>query len=145
MPPRKAAASKRKHEESDSEAEAATSEFASDANDSDVDAPSTSKPKAKKAKTTRVAKATKTTKASKADKPVNDQPTNKVLPVQINFPAKNEGCVRVATWNICGLAAAQKKVRKYTFSCFSSSRYSINSWRLFEVNRIGLLYVSLLL
>ena len=39
------------------------------------------------------------------------QPTNKVLPVQISFPPKMEGTVRIAAWNICGLAAAQKKVR----------------------------------
>ncbi len=39
------------------------------------------------------------------------QPTNKVMPVDLKFPAKQEGTVRIATWNICGLAAAQKKVR----------------------------------
>jgi AP endonuclease 1 len=110
MPPKRAAASKRKLEEdSESEADAATSEFASDANDSD--APSTSKPKAKKAKTTKAPKAAKA-KTTKAAKPINDQPTNKTLPDEIQFPAKNEGCVRIATWNICGLAAAQKKVRR---------------------------------
>ncbi|KAI1795893.1 Endonuclease/exonuclease/phosphatase [Ganoderma leucocontextum] len=41
------------------------------------------------------------------------QPTNKVLPAQITFPEKGEDTVRVAAWNICGLAAAQKKGFKY--------------------------------
>ncbi|KAI8998650.1 Endonuclease/exonuclease/phosphatase [Trametes punicea] len=41
------------------------------------------------------------------------QPTNKVLPVHIAFAPKAEGAVRIATWNICGLAAAQKKGFKY--------------------------------
>lgn len=43
----------------------------------------------------------------------SDQPTNKVLPVNITFPAKEEGCLRLATWNICGLNASQKKGFKY--------------------------------
>jgi len=41
----------------------------------------------------------------------NGQPTNKVLPVNINFPPRIEGTVRLATWNICSLASASKKVR----------------------------------
>ena len=107
MPRKKAAAPKRKRPEpeEESEVEATTSEVLSDAGDSD--APSSSKPKAKKTKLTKP----KATKATKADRPVNDQPTNKVLPSEIEFPAKNEGCVRIATWNICGLASAEKKVR----------------------------------
>lgn len=40
----------------------------------------------------------------------NGQPTNKVLPVKIEFKPKAEGALRIATWNICGLAAASKKV-----------------------------------
>lgn len=39
----------------------------------------------------------------------NGQPTNKVLPVTIQFAPKHEGTLRIATWNICGLAAASKK------------------------------------
>ena len=35
---------------------------------------------------------------------------NKVLPLNISFPARIEGTVRIATWNICGWAASQKKV-----------------------------------
>lgn len=41
----------------------------------------------------------------------NGQPTNKVLPVNIAFPKRAEGTLRFATWNVCGLAAAQRKVR----------------------------------
>ncbi|KAG6878918.1 hypothetical protein C0992_006609 [Termitomyces sp. T32_za158] len=41
------------------------------------------------------------------------QPTNKVLPVTITFPQKTPGTLRIATWNICGLAASSKKGFKY--------------------------------
>ncbi|KAH0583726.1 DNA-(apurinic or apyrimidinic site) lyase [Termitomyces sp. J132] len=56
------------------------------------------------------AKTTKTKKA-KTDPttPENTQPTNKVLPVTITFPQKTPGTLRIATWNICGLAASSKK------------------------------------
>ncbi|KAJ3732300.1 Endonuclease/exonuclease/phosphatase [Lentinula guzmanii] len=37
------------------------------------------------------------------------QPTNKVLPVHISFPERQQGTVRLATFNVCGLAASQKK------------------------------------
>lgn len=40
----------------------------------------------------------------------NGQPTNKVVPVDVSFPPRAVGRVRISTWNICGLAAAQKKV-----------------------------------
>ena len=40
---------------------------------------------------------------------------NKVLPVNISFPARIEGTVRIATWNICGWAASQKKVRRILY------------------------------
>ena len=40
----------------------------------------------------------------------NGQPTNKVLPTSIAFAPKNEGTIRISTWNVCGLAAASKKV-----------------------------------
>ncbi|EIN07274.1 hypothetical protein PUNSTDRAFT_121434 [Punctularia strigosozonata HHB-11173 SS5] len=43
----------------------------------------------------------------------NGQPTNKVMPVQIRFPKKAAGTLRIASWNICGLAASQKKGFKY--------------------------------
>ena len=41
----------------------------------------------------------------------NGQPTNKVLPTSISFPKKILGSLRIASWNVSGLAAAQKKVR----------------------------------
>ena len=37
---------------------------------------------------------------------------NKVLPASISFPARIEGTLRIATWNICGWAASQKKVNQ---------------------------------
>lgn len=37
------------------------------------------------------------------------QPTNKVLPVLIQFPPRTTGTLRLSTWNIAGLAAASKK------------------------------------
>ena len=43
----------------------------------------------------------------------NGQPTNKVLPVKISFPPRVDGTTRIASWNICGLASSQKKVRRY--------------------------------
>ena len=81
MPPKRAT-TKRKAESDDSEAEEV------------------------KASTSKKAK---TTKAE--ERPGNGQPTNKVLPVNIVFPKKHEGCMRIAAWNVCGLATSQKKVR----------------------------------
>ncbi|KAJ7632809.1 Endonuclease/exonuclease/phosphatase [Roridomyces roridus] len=55
-------------------------------------------------------------KAKKAaTEPVNkgSQPTNKVLPVNIQFPDRIPGTLRLATWNVCGLAASQKKGFKF--------------------------------
>jgi hypothetical protein len=49
------------------------------------------------------------------------QPTNKVLPVNITFPPRIPGTLRLATWNICGLAASQKKVYPNGLSRFSSN------------------------
>lgn len=37
--------------------------------------------------------------------------TNKVLPVHINLPPKQPGATRIASWNVSGLAAAEKKVK----------------------------------
>lgn len=71
-----------------------------DANLSDNEGPSTSKG-SKKART------------ENKSVPENSQPTNKVLPVNITFPPREPGTVRLATWNICGLAASQKKGFKY--------------------------------
>jgi len=43
----------------------------------------------------------------------NPQSTNKVLPVHISFPPRAPDALRIATWNVCGLAASQKKVFVY--------------------------------
>jgi hypothetical protein len=52
--------------------------------------------------------------SSKAKKARTDGSTpehiNKVLPVNISFPARIKGTARIATWNICGWAASHKKV-----------------------------------
>jgi len=37
-------------------------------------------------------------------------PTNKVLPVNIQFPPKHPGTTRLAAWNVSGLIACEKKV-----------------------------------
>ena len=60
--------------------------------------------------------ASQSSKAKKA-RTVGSTPehTNKVLPVNISFPARIEGTVRIATWNICGWAASQKKVRQIIY------------------------------
>lgn len=71
-----------------------------DANLSETEGPSTSKV-LKKARTENISV------------PEISQPTNKVLPVNITFPPREPGTVRLATWNICGLAASQKKGFKY--------------------------------
>lgn len=51
------------------------------------------------------------------------QPTNKVLPTEINFPKKLAGTVRIASWNVAGLAAAQKKVCRICYCTFLTSEY----------------------
>jgi len=43
-------------------------------------------------------------------------PTNKVLPVQIEFPPKLPGTMRLAAWNVSGLVACEKKVASHIFS-----------------------------
>ncbi|CAK5265046.1 unnamed protein product [Mycena citricolor] len=39
----------------------------------------------------------------------SSQPTNKVVPDTIVFPERIPGTLRLATWNVCGLAASRKK------------------------------------
>ncbi len=57
--------------------------------------------------------------------PANGQPNNKTLPVSISFPAKTDGALRIAAWNICGLAASQKKV-----CCLSESLWVMSVLRM---------------
>lgn len=95
MPLKRASSSKkRKASASDSEEERSTEPI--------------SAKKAKKAKTA----------APSADSETapNGQPTNKVLPVTINFPPRISNTLRIASWNICGLSASQKKVRRISGS-----------------------------
>ena len=90
MPPKRAASSsKRKASNSDSEQEFENT---------------TKKPKVVVAGT-------------ESDRASNGQPTNKVLPTAIKFPSRTENSVRIASWNVCGLAASQKKVRQRFQDC----------------------------
>lgn len=56
------------------------------------------------------AKKTGSKKKAKVSPPLNNQPTNLVLPVDIKFPSKIANTTRITTWNICGLVPSQKKV-----------------------------------
>ncbi|KAF8212026.1 Endonuclease/exonuclease/phosphatase [Mycena galopus ATCC 62051] len=60
----------------------------------------------------RLSKAKVTKKAKVAEERVNTQPQNKV-PLNIVFPERVPGTLRFAAWNVCGLAASQKKGFKY--------------------------------
>lgn len=66
---------------------------------------------AEQASTSTKPKASGSKKKAKASPSENTQPTNTALPAEITFPPKSEGTTRIATWNVCGLAASQKKVR----------------------------------
>ena len=115
MPPKRAAA-KRKTIDS----EPPSDDESASAPESDV--PSDAEPAAKKRKTGagkakakgKAATKTKeggTTGKGKTNANASTQPTNKAIAPDIAFAPKTEaGAVRIATWNICGLAAAQKKV-----------------------------------
>lgn len=60
----------------------------------------------------------------------NGQPTNKVLPVNISFPARHSGTIiRLATFNVCGLAASQKKVGCL---CVATVNALIPTWKGFN-------------
>lgn len=64
---------------------------------------------------------TKKPRKGKAPLPVPTQPTNKVMPVNIVIPPKNEGAVRIVAWNICGFAASSKKVSSLPYRGIGSS------------------------
>lgn len=96
MPPKrtaslKASGSKRKVEERDTDTEEETQRVKGTQSSA-----SGSKPSLKRTKTEYVQ---------------NGQPKNKVLPVKITFEKRKEDALRIATWNVCGWAASQKKVR----------------------------------
>lgn len=52
-------------------------------------------------------------KRTKTEYIQNGQPKNRILPVTIKFDKRSEDSLRIATWNVCGLAASQKKGFKY--------------------------------
>jgi AP endonuclease-1 len=62
-----------------------------------------------------VPKAKKAAKKAKAPlTPLNpDQPINRTFPPSLSFPAKPEGHLRLATWNICGIKSCDKKGLKF--------------------------------
>lgn len=99
MPPRRAASSsKRKADESDAEDhEVGTSSKANTKN-------------GKKAKIEANEQGSANTDSGMAP---NGQPTNKVLPVTITFPPKTPDSIRISSWNVCGLAASNKKVQSF--------------------------------
>lgn len=102
MPPKRAASLKSKRK---------SSPAASDSEDGGS--------KAKKAKVTRKKEAAEQVGVA----PENAQPTNKELPENIEFPVKIAGTIRIASWNVSGLAAAQKKVRfHFLSSCLPLTR-----------------------
>lgn len=74
------------------------------------DEPEASGSKSKKAKTAKVAKGDPPVESGSGLAP-NGQPTNKVLPVKIEFAPKHSDAIRIAAYNICGLAASSRKVR----------------------------------
>lgn len=104
MPPKRAASSKSKRKSESSRAASDSEEGGS---------------KAKKAKVARKKEAGEEVGVA----PENAQPTNKDLPENIEFPAKIAGTIRIASWNVSGLAAAQKKVRfHFLISCLPLTR-----------------------
>ncbi|PIL23983.1 hypothetical protein GSI_13734 [Ganoderma sinense ZZ0214-1] len=127
MPPKRAAASKRKAEtpSEDEQEPLSPSDAQSSQEERTAKKRKTTASKTKtatgKAKRTAAKGASKAMAASSQSQSQNGagtddgpaQPTNKVLPTHISFPEKGEDAVRVAAWNICGLAAAQKKGFKY--------------------------------
>lgn len=62
------------------------------------------------AESSKAPKKSKTSQDALTDIAPNGQPTNKVLPTRISFPPRTPGILRLAAWNVCGLAASQKKV-----------------------------------
>ncbi|KAH9946126.1 Endonuclease/exonuclease/phosphatase [Epithele typhae] len=112
MPPKRAAATKRKAEPSSdgddaSKAKQAAEEDEGGDEDGNDDAPQRSAGKAS-AKSKRKGK-TGAVLNGDADGS-NAQPTNKTIPDALAFaPKAASGVLRIAAWNICGLAAAQKK------------------------------------
>ena len=109
MPPKlKASGSKRKLEESASDDEGDSTRSASPI---DSQTQSTSKTQSQSQRSSvskpRQLKRAKTEGSGTFE---NEQLTNTTLPDNIEFAAKNEGCLRISAWNILSLASSQKKV-----------------------------------
>ncbi|KAI0748107.1 Endonuclease/exonuclease/phosphatase [Daedaleopsis nitida] len=112
MPPKRAASTRTTKRKVESESESPEEALPSASNEERT-AKKRKTSTATKAKNTAAKSKSKPTDADEKEKDPDAQPTNKVLPVNISFAPKAEGTVRIATWNICGLAAAQKKGFKY--------------------------------
>lgn len=70
-------------------------------------------PPKRKVKSSAAEEGEPTTKKSRVEQETETaQPTNKVLPADIKFPPRVDGCLRLATWNIASWSASQKKVLK---------------------------------
>jgi AP endonuclease-1 len=67
---------------------------------------------------------------------------NKVLPINISFPDRIKGTVRIATWNICGWAASHKKVRQIIYVVCSNLSISKGFKRYVEAEDPDILVLS---
>ncbi|TFY76623.1 hypothetical protein EWM64_g7391 [Hericium alpestre] len=81
------------------------------ASDTDTEEGRTASPPARSTKKAKVTAATRDVEDTGLAP--NRQPTNKVLPTRITFPPQGKNTTRIASWNISGLAASQKKGFKY--------------------------------
>jgi len=77
--------------------------------DRDTDNEEESQQSEARASTSASARSVKRTKT--AEYVQNGQPKNKALPEKVEFEKKQEGTLRIVTWNVCGLAPCQKKAR----------------------------------
>lgn len=85
----------------------------------------TAKPKPKE-KTKKVAASSTTVLDANVD--ATAMPVNKVLPTTITFPPREPGTLRLATWNVAGLAASQKKARRVSdYQSYTRSYYDRNA------------------
>ncbi|KAL5511119.1 hypothetical protein ACEPAH_4334 [Sanghuangporus vaninii] len=69
----------------------------------------------------------------------NGQPNNKVLPVHIEFPKKHPGSLRIATWNVSGLAAAMKKGFKFYVEAEDADLLVLNETKMNDEPQIPVL------
>ena len=120
MPPRRSVASSSKKRERDQSDASDTDDIptksatkhkaAAPESDNSGSESSMTEKKAKTSQSSKPRKKAKTSPSVSTERASIGQPTNKVLPVHIEFPPKIADTVRLVTWNICGLAASSKKV-----------------------------------